>query len=79
MTISPDDQFLATMDSDGLLTRWNLETGAAAGQWQDPSNGVIVNGRFLFSKLRSLSGLIKVWDIASQREHRTLDYRSPMK
>jgi hypothetical protein len=59
MTISPDDQFLATLDSDGLVTGWNLETGAATGQWQDPSNGVIVNGRFLFSKVRNLSGLHK--------------------
>jgi WD40 repeat protein len=79
MGISSDDQFLKTLDSDGLVTRWNLETGVAAGQWQGPSDGIIVNGRFVFSKVRGLSGLIKVWDIASQREYRTLHYRSPMK
>ena len=77
MGISPGDQFLTILDSDGLVTRWNLETGVAAAQWQGPSNGLIVNGRLLFSKVRGLSGLIKVWDIASQREYRTLHYGSP--
>jgi hypothetical protein len=41
MGISPDDQFLTTLDSDGWVTRWNLETGVAAPQWQGPSNGII--------------------------------------
>jgi WD40 repeat protein len=77
MALSPDDHSLTTVDSNGVVTRWNLKTGAAAGQWQGPSDGIIVNGRFLFSKVPDLSGLIRVWDIALQREYRTLDYISP--